>query len=192
METKTENLTAQESLDLITKMIRQTQSNLTHSSFYFLLWGWVIAFCNAGMYTLIKFTDLPHPYAIWLITIPTWIVTMIYANRQGGSSPNRTHLDKISMWLWIALAITICPVLVFGNQINWLVNAIILLPVGLCTFVSGIILRFKPLILGGIIFWIAGTLCFIVTPIDQYLVGALAMIFGYLIPGYMLRSGNKQ
>lgn len=56
----------------------------------------------------------------------------------------------------------------------------------MATFVSGIIIRFKPLLVGGVIFWVAGTLCFIVSPLDQYLVGGAAMIFGYLIPGYML------
>jgi hypothetical protein len=192
MKAETENLTVQESIDLITQMIRQTQINLKQNSFYFLLWGWIIAICNGGMYFLIKFTSLPYPYAIWLITIPAWIVTMIHANRQGASSPNRTHLDKINMWLWIALAITICPVLAFGYKIGWLINAVILLPIGLCTFVSGIMLRFKPLLVGGIIFWISGTLCFLVNPLDQYLIGALAMVLGYLIPGYMLRSGKEQ
>jgi hypothetical protein len=47
------------------------------------------------------------------------------------------------------------------------------------------------LILGGITFWIAGTLCYIVGPIEQYLVGAIAMVFGYLVPGYLLKKSNQ-
>jgi hypothetical protein len=113
---------------------------------------------------------------------------MIYASRQDKTRSITTHLDKISMWLWIALGITILPSWIFGSAIDWRVNAFVLMPVGMATFVSGIIIRFKPLLFGGITFWIAGTLCFIVSPLDQYVIGGVAMIFGYLLPGYMLRS----
>ena len=191
METNSENLTAQQSLDLITNMIKQTQSNLRQNSVYFLLWGWVIAICNLGMYVLSNFTDFERPYFIWLATIPAWIITIIIGSKQSKSSTVTTHLDNINMWLWIALAISIFPSILFGSKIGWMINAVVLMPVGLCTFVSGILLRFKPLIFGGIVIWIAGALCYWVAPIDQYLVGALAMILGYLVPGYMLRAAKK-
>lgn len=191
MENKTDNLNAQQSLDLITSMIRQTQGNVSSSSFYFLLWGWVITLCNFGMYTLLKFTTAPQAAIVWTLCIPAWIITMIYGAKQGKSRSVTTHLDKISMWLWIGLAITIVPAWLLGAKINWMVNAVILMPVGMATFVSGIIIRFRPLIFGGITFWIAGTLCYLVSPSDQYLIGGVAMIFGYLVPGYMLRKINQ-
>lgn len=191
MENKTDNLNPQQSLELITNMIRQTQGNVSGSSFYFLLWGWVITLCNFGMYLFLRFSQFEYPYAVWLLTIPAWIITMFYGNKQDASHGSITHLDKISMWLWIGLGITILPSWIFGAQINWLVNAAILMPVGLATFVSGVIIRFKPLLFGGITFWIAGTLCYLVSPVDQYLVGGIAMIFGYLVPGYMLKKLNK-
>jgi hypothetical protein len=191
METKTDNLNPQQSLELITNMIRQTQGNARGSSFYFLLWGWVITLCNFGMYFMLRFTQFEYPYLVWTLAIPAWIITMFYGNKQDESRGSTTHLDKITMWLWIGLGITIMPSWIFGAQINWLVNAAILMPVGLATFVSGIIIRFKPLLFGGITFWIAGTLCYIVSPVDQYLVGGIAMIFGYLVPGYMLKKLNK-
>jgi len=191
MENKNDNLNAQQSLELITNMIRQTQGNVSSSSFYFLLWGWVITICNFGMYTLMKFTTPAYAAIVWTLCIPAWIITMIYGNKQDKSRPLTTHLDKISMWLWIGLCITIIRGWLLGSKINWMVNAVILMPVGMATFVSGIIIRFRPLVLGGITFWIAGTLCYLVSPIDQYLVGGIAMIFGYLVPGYMLRKINQ-
>lgn len=191
MENKNDNLNAQQSLDLITNMIRQTQGNVSGSSFYFLLWGWVITICNFGMYAILNFTEFPQ-YApiVWTLCIPAWIVSMIYGSKQDKSEPS-THLDKINMWLWIGLGITIIPAWLLGSKINWMVNAVILMPVGMATFVSGIIIRFKPLLLGGITFWIAGTLCYLVPPGDQYLIGGVAVIFGYLVPGYMLRKLDR-
>ncbi len=192
METKHDNLNPQQSLEIISTMINQVKGNIRSSSFYFLLWGWVITFCNLGMYYFFKYTEYQKQAPlVWTLSIPAWIITMIYASRQEKKAGVVTHLDRVSMWLWIGMAITILPAWIFGAQTNWMVNAIILMPVGMATFLSGIIIRFRPLILGGITFWIAGTLCYIVGPIEQYLVGAIAMIFGYLVPGYLLKKSNQ-
>jgi hypothetical protein len=167
METK-QNLNPQESLALITSMINQAKGNIGRSSFYFLLWGWVIAICNFGMYAIFKFSSFPKygPY-IWFLVVPAWIITIIYSNRQQKQKGVTTHLDEINKWLWITMAITILPVWFFGDKLNWMINAIVLMPVGTATFLSGIIIRFRPLIFGGITFWIAGIACYLVNPIDQ-------------------------
>lgn len=185
------NMSAQESLEFITSMIKQTQGNISENSFYLLIWGWTIAICNFGMYGLMKFYDPSDASLIWLLILPASFATMIYSIKHGNSKKVNTHLDKINMWLWIGMAIAIAPMWIFGSSINWMINAVILGPVGLATFVSGIILRFNPLIYGGIIFWISSILCYILPPADQYLVGGIAMVCGYLIPGYLLRKVDR-
>lgn len=192
MKPENDNLSPQQSLDLISQMIQQTQGNISSASFYFLLWGWVTTVCNFGMYYIMKFTSYPDQNAalVWTLCIPAWIVTMIRSSRFDKSRTVTTHLDRISMWLWIGVGITIVPAWVFGAKINWMVNAIVLMPIGLATFLSGIILRFKPLLFGGVTLWIAATLCYLVPPMDQFLVGGVGMIFGYLVPGYMLRNSK--
>lgn len=192
METKEQPLSAQESLALIESMIRQAKGKASGNSFYFLLWGWVIASCNFGMYYLMKFSPYPnYAPAVWILIIPAWVVTIVYGARQGRNRGIVSHLDQVNMWLWIAMAVTITPAWLFGEKINWMVNAIILMPVGAATFVSGVILKFLPLRLGGITFWAAGILCYFLDPVDQYLAGAIAIILGYLLPGYLLRSSRE-
>ncbi|MBL7864683.1 MAG: hypothetical protein JNK10_07400 [Cyclobacteriaceae bacterium] len=193
METKNDNLSAQQSLDLITQMISEAKGKVSNSSFYFLIWGWTIAIGNFGNYAILKFTDFPQ-YApvVWMLCLPVWVITMIYGRRQSQVSGVNSHLDRISMWLWISMAITITPAWVFGAKINWMVNAVILMPVGAATFLSGIIIHYRPLLIGGIIFWVAGVLCYLVSPGDQFLVGGVAVILGYLVPGYMLKYQKEQ
>lgn len=193
METKNDNLSAQQSLDLIATMISQAKGKVHNSSFYFLLWGWVIAICNFGMFYILRFTEFPN-YApiVWLACIPAWIITMIYGKRQSQGSPSTSHLDRISMWLWICMAISIAPAWIFGDKINWMVNAVILMPVGAATFMSGIIIHYRPLIIGGIIFWVAGVCCYLLPKDAQYLVGGVSVILGYLVPGYMLKYQKEQ
>lgn len=192
METKNDNLSAQESLDLISKMISQAKGNVGRSSFYFLLWGWVIAACNFGMYAMLEFSAYPrYAPAVWMLCIPAWIISIIHGRNQEKERIVKTHLDEISKWLWISMGIAICPAWILGEKLNWMVNAVILMPVGVATFVSGIIVRFRPLLIGGIVFWIAGIVCYFVGSRDQYLVGGIATILGYLVPGYMLRNQKE-
>ena len=62
---------------------------------------------------------------------------------------------------------------------------------GLGTFVSGSIIRFRPLIIGGIIAWALAIGSTFGSYDYQMLFGAAAILVSYIIPAYMLRSRNK-
>jgi hypothetical protein len=68
------------------------------------------------------------------------------------------------------------------------VSPYILMLVGFPTFMSGIIIKFRPLIIGGICFWIFALLVNFSGPVLGPLGVPLSMIAGYLIPGYMLKN----
>src|SRR5688572_27130532 len=95
MKTESENLSAQESLDIITRMIREAKGNVQQQGFHFLLWGWVIAIANLGMYLLAQL-DYSRPYIVWAITIPAWIISMYVGFRKGKLERKTTHLDTIT------------------------------------------------------------------------------------------------
>ena len=187
MKTESENLSAQQSLDLITSMITQAKGKAQKNVFYFLLWGWIVALCNIGMYALYK-VDYAYPYAVWLITIPAWLYSMYRGYRQSRNKLNSTPLDRISATLWISFGVIVFTLVAFGSHINYQLNPIILLVASIPTLVSGVILRFRPLIIGGILFWVFGIICFLISPDQQLLMGALAIVCGYLVPGYMLKG----
>lgn len=191
MNTEQKDLSPRQSLDVITTMISQAQGKMRNNSFYFLLWGWTVALANFGMYSLMEFTDYPHPYFVWTITIPAWIITMIYGSRQDKQAAVSTHLDKINMWLWIGYGVTILPVVFFMSKINFNINPLILIITAMPTFLTGIMLRFRPLLFGGINFWAFGILAFLVDNQTQYLVGGIAIILGYLVPGYLLKTTHE-
>jgi hypothetical protein len=63
-----------------------------------------------------------------------------------------------------------------------------ILPVmGLATFVSGIMIRFNALIFGGVLFVLASVVSVFVPDIYQLIVFAVSIVFGYLVPGYLLK-----
>ena len=192
MTNENKDLSPQQSLDLIQSMIRQAHGNMSSNSFYLILWGWVVVAANLGMYCMIQFTDISYPQLIWLIAIPAWVISMVHGARQGRKEHKTSHLDKVNMWLWIAFGICILPVIAFMSKLNFQVNPLILIITALPTFVTGIMIKFKPLIWGGISFYVLGIICFMVSPIHQFLIGGVAVTCGYLIPGYLLKAIRKK
>jgi hypothetical protein len=187
METENQILTTQQSLDIITKMIRQAHGNVKRNSVYLVLWGSVVTLANLGMFALM-WAEYPRPYLVWLITIPAWILTIYISCRHGKNASTRSHFDRINSFLWYSYGIIIFTLVVFGYKINFQLNPVILLVSAIPAFVSGTIIKFRPLAIGGIFLWIFGILCFLIGGPWQYLLAAIAVAAGYLIPGLMLRN----
>jgi hypothetical protein len=191
MENRKESLNPQQSLDLITAMIQEAKGSLQKSSFHFLLWGWTIIVANLGVYVLLKYTDVKNPYLMFAITIPMAFVSAFYSIRQGKTKAVSTHLGEIHKWLWIGFGINCFLFSFLGKYIGWMVNPVIIILAAVPTFITGVILKFKPLMFGGIVFWVLGVALFFVSRENQFLLASLAIALGYLVPGYMLRKSEK-
>ena len=175
METEEKMMTGEESLKVITEMINKTKVNIRQGSFHLLFWGWLIFGCSLLEYTLYKFTDIRNSWYIWLLIIPGVFVSLIYGYASGKKSRIFTYADKLYMSIWIGffLAATVAP--------------FILLLAGYSTFMSGVTIKFRPLIAGGISFWILTIISRFLGPDLAPLAVPAAMLTGYLIPGYLLK-----
>lgn len=191
MDATDKNLTTSESLDLIASMINAAKGNVKDISKYFLLWGWVVVLANATMYALILM-DYPRPYLAWLLVVPAWVINFYMAVQGERQKRTYTHLDRITTSLWFSFGIVAVSLVFVGHKINFQLNPVMLLLTALPTFVTGIIVRFKPLIVGGIIFWFLGVINFLLPFEYQNIISVVAFVVGYLVPGYMLKgkSGN--
>lgn len=186
MKPDDEALTTQQSLAIITEMINLTKGNIRNNSVYFLLWGSVIALANLGMFALLM-AHYPRPYVVWIIVIPAWLITLYLGYRQSKRQRMATHLDRINMWMWLCFGVVIFTLVAFGKAVNYQLNPIILVISALPTLLSGVIIKFRPLVVGGVCFWICGALSFVLGSPWQPLLGALAVTVGYIIPGILLR-----
>lgn len=188
MENEEKMMTGEESLKIITEMLNRTRVNFRQGSFHLLFWGWLILICSLSEYLLVRFTDLTHPYYVWFLVIPGVFVSMIYGFVSGRKMKVHTYADSVWMWTWMAYILTMMVLFIIHSRSMETVSPYILMITGFPTFVSGIILRFKPLIAGGICFWIMTLVASYGGPVIGPLGVPAAMIFGYLIPGYMLKN----
>jgi hypothetical protein len=59
---------------------------------------------------------------------------------------------------------------------------------GLPTFITGQAMRFRPLVLGGVLFWLAGVaMLFVTDPQGVLVIYCSAMVLGYIVPGILLK-----
>lgn len=187
------NLTERESFKIIQEMIATSRNKIKNNSFFFLLWGWLVLIASLSHYTILRF-NISHEYAYlpWpILMLGGMIVSIIAGIRLGKHAKVISHFDKMMMFLWWGFCITIFLVLIMTSfeKISWTsAYALIIALYGLGTFVSGGVLKFKPLIIGGIASWIISIAALFVSPTNVLLLMALSIIIAYLIPGYMLKS----
>lgn len=185
-------LSHQESLQIITEMIGNAKRNLAKGgSFYFLLWGIVVALANFIIYYMISFTSTNKWYWVWLITVPAVIITIVYARQKALRTKITGPIDHLYGQIWIGIFIAMVITLVFMSEINYAVNPIMLIYSGIGTYITGRLSRFQPLIVGSVVLWLCAIAVFL-TPLNyQFLIAGFGFVAGYVIPGLMLRKTEQ-
>jgi hypothetical protein len=187
METEEKMMTGEESFRIITEMLNKTRVNISMGSFHLLFWGWMIVICSLGQYILVRYTSFAKPWLIWWLVIPGVFVSMIYGIVSGRRAKVHTYAGKIWMWTWISYLFAMFVLFTVQSKSMETVSAYILILTGVPTFLSGIIIRFRPLIIGGICFWVFALFVAFAGPVIGPLGVPFAMIAGYLVPGYILK-----
>lgn len=191
METNEKELKPEDSLQIIEKMIQKTKGNLYDSSFYFLLWGWIILIANIGQ-IIFNYIEYDKSYLIWLLIIPGIIASAVYGARHGKKTKASTHLDRINFMIWMTFLACYFTIIIFMKSLDYQIVPLIFLFAGNATFLTGIVIKFKPLMWGGMIF-LAGVFAYFLLPGEYFqFISPIVIILGYLIPGYLLKAQNKK
>jgi hypothetical protein len=189
-----ENLSPAQSIEVIQSMIAKTKENISENRFYFLMWGWVVFLAVLLQYVLKTILEYEHHYMVWLVTIPAFIVTLI-SSKKAGKAKHRTWIgDSMgSFWMGVGISFFVLWFIIMNIPNGWL-NAypFFILFYGLGTFVSGKLLSFRPLVIGGIINWVLAGVCVLVNYDQQLLITALAILCSYIIPGYLIKSEKQK
>jgi len=192
---KESSLTNEESLEVIQSMILKAKNQFSENGKLYLLWGWVILFCSLGYFILDNILHYEKPQLIWMATWIAVIYMFIYLRREGRRRIVKTYTDDLLGYVWMAFIILMLlgGFLVARIPQFYLYNyQFVLLFYGIPTFLSGIILKFRPLIYGGIICWILAFLSIFVNFHYHPSMVALSVISAWIIPGYILKMKFKQ
>lgn len=184
-------------LELIESMINKARNRFSENGHLYLLWGWTVLICSIAQFILLHFVHYTHHYVVWVLTWLAVIYQLIYLNRKQKRTTVKTYTDEILRYVWITFVILMFLFgflfgQVLGGKYYTFMNPIFLALYGMPTFLSGIILQTRPLMIGGICCWVLSVIATLIPYHYQLLLLSLAVVIAWIVPGYALQARFKK
>jgi hypothetical protein len=182
-----ENFSEQDSLKLINEMIGKAKKSYVTKGIASIVWGIMIVFCS-----MVSWSEAHYKYNIafdiWLILMIA-IMPQVYFTIKERRAKKFVGYDEISTgYVWTAFGISIfITSLYFSNHSQaGQGSTIVMMLYAVPTFITGGISKFKPMIIGGIICWIASIVSVFTNTENDLLLMAACGFFAWIVPGIIL------
>lgn len=188
-----ERFSPEQSIQLIQSMISKAKDEIVDDGIYYLVWGWLTFIACTGQFILKHIYNYEGHYQVWWLLIIGVVFSVYNSIKNEKKSKVKTYIGESMKFLWIGMGIAYFVLSMILSKIGWgsAVFPFFIMLYGLGTFVSGSIIRFRPLITGGLI---ASGLAIVSAFVEydfQILFGSAAILISYIIPAYMMRNRNK-
>jgi len=192
-----EKFSPEQSLQVIQSMIEKAKNQFSENGHLYLLWGWVVFVCSVAQFILLKIVQYEKHYYVWMLCWVAVIYQFYYLRKEQRRQQVKTYADKMVGFIWISFFVLMVLIgfsLGQAGETNYykLIGPVFLALYGVPTFLCGILLRFRPLVTGGIGCWALSVLSHFIPYDYQLLLLAAAMIIAWIIPGYILKRNYQQ
>ncbi len=192
-----EEFSGQAGLDLIQSMINKARNQFGENGHLYLVWGWTILFCSVSQFVLKHFFDYQKHYLVWMITWLTLAYQIFYILKYKRKERVKTYTRDILRQVWFVFAILmiLCAFIIgrtVGVDSEKTLTPVFLSLYGMPSFLSGKILQFKPLEIGGMTCWLTAIVALFIPQDFLVLMFGLAVIVAWIIPGYLLQRKYKR
>jgi uncharacterized protein with PQ loop repeat len=210
MEQPEKKLSEKESLDLITSMINKAKDSYHDTGIGPIMWGSVVIICSLITYAEIVF-KFELPFDIWLLTLAAIIPQIIISYRENKSKKVRNYNEIAMDYVWITFGVSIFLLIHtnagiyrglekgFGDAVKTssfqfydYTTPLFLIIYGFPTFVTGGIMKFKPMLFGGIFCWVCSVLAVYTPPLTDLLLMAASAFFAWLLPGILINRNCRK
>ncbi len=186
-------MSSAESLALIESMINKAKNQFSENGHLYLLWGWVVFICSLGQYLGMRVLKIQESYYVWMLTWVAVIYMIFYLVKNKKQRRVVTYTDELLGAIWIAFSIVmfLSGFIIgqtMGARFYELLNPIYLTIYAMPTFISGVVLKFKPLKTGAVVCWVLAVLSTFIPVTEHLLLIAIAMVAAWIIPGYLLKQ----
>lgn len=182
------------SLKLIYDMIESAKSRIGRNYFYYLFWGYLVAFTCIAEFLLIAVLHYQKHYLVWpvLMSLGT-LITFWFYFRQKRTEGARTFISAAMAYLWLGWMISLGILIFFANvqQAYGVILPTAMAMYGLAIFVSGGLVNYKPLIWGAPVAWLGAIGAYFVQYPMQLVVFTGVVVLSYIVPGHLLKSKSK-
>ena len=179
-----------ESLQLIAGMINKAKNKFSESGTLYLVWGIAVLICSVAQFFLGNVMGYQHAYYVWFFTWVVYIYQAIFLFRKKKNLKVKTYTDEILGYVWICFIICLFIMLfiLLYNRRFELIYSVILVLYAIPTFLSGAILKAKPLLFGGICCWALACISLFIPVEYHLLLISVAVFLAWIVPGLYLRN----
>jgi hypothetical protein len=190
-----DKITPEESLLLISKTIEETKQRFQENGHIIILWG-VITFTVFASQYILSVLGLYKVFDIIWTTIlfPLGaIYTFIYIRKKVNRNLPRTIITRLLETMGWALGANLMILgLVFRQQLGTAHAPIFIILLALMIIITGAAIKFKPLLIGGILMNLIGFGTFFFVRDYHGFSMMLASVVGLIIPGILLNKARRK
>lgn len=191
---KDQQMTGEQSLEIIQQMIAQAKTNITDSGFGWLLWGTMIFLTCVSTYIFIDIGS-ENIFLGWNIFGLITVILLTYDIIKHKKKQVRTYVDDLLKLVDIGFIICLFTIII---SINVAVSpnsgfGFFLMIFAFLMLIKGGVVKSNSLMIGAVVNW-AGAIAIFINKEFRYdmLIMAAAVLIGYIIPGLQLRSNYKK
>ncbi len=189
------SFTPEESLSLIATIIEEAHEKLKRNGHILIFWGSLIAFVSIIQFILIRHgaaneTGLPallYP----LVGVP-YILFHTWKERKEHPGP-RTIIGRIILAMGWILGLNLMILgFLFSNRFVGSPLPVFFILIAMFIFLTGVSIRFRPLVIGGILLNVLGLAAFYVDWELHPLIMSIGSIVAILLPGILLNHDQRR
>lgn len=187
-------MTEKESLELISRMIQNTRARMAEGSgVSFLIWGYTTVVVSMLVWGLLIATGNPQWQWLWLLLpLSGSLLSIIYYKRHSRKPHAVTYVDRVVGYIWLVLGVTGFVLSMFSIVIKLPTLFAILLIMGAGTTLTGLVIRFKPLVVSGVVGIICSFPILLLAWKIQIPLFAVAFLVMMVIPGHILNNAARK
>ncbi|HPR61179.1 MAG TPA: hypothetical protein PLF35_09545 [Prolixibacteraceae bacterium] len=190
-----------QSLQVIREMIKVSQKQIQSDGILLILWGYAMLLTHLIKY-LIEALFLPNrviqilKYADPVLPFLAFVFTLWYFLRQRKQVTSYVGQSLWYIWAALFLCLVLTNLILFQTleKVDFtLQHPLFMVVIAFAVVVTGVILRYKLIIVGGAVFGILAFICSLLPLNQQMLLHAIAWLIAILIPGHILHyKSNPQ
>ncbi len=187
-------LTQQESLDIISRMINETRNNLERGGGnIFLLWGYLWLFVSLAVYFVISASGDYRAQWLWfLIPLIGYPGMTLLLKKRTGTAVTFASSFIAKIWIVIGVCALLLSLFMLINPFAFPMLFVMALLINAGVAISGLVIRFKPVIIAGFSGIILSFLLLLIGGFEQILVFAAFSVVMLIIPGHILNISSRK
>lgn len=185
-------LSGEESMQLITRMIYEAKGYYRESGIGGLIYGFSVLLCSVLSY-LKEESIISFPFHPFYLMIPVFFAEGWVQVKEEKKKIAKTFTDEAIDYVWTGFFLAVLVALCAGFAgVHYIQVSFIIILAGLASYLTGMLAKFRYLIVAGFICWAAGIISFFMRNPAIYLLLAGVAVLVWVIPGFILNADFKK